>query len=214
VNASSHRAWRDVLTAVRRQPGTICDVARRSGWCDDHTRRCLIVLERVGCVTRDPGPKLRRVYRATYVEPPETLRVTAERVLPWGALDAAIVGALDEPRSSTQIAHLVGSYRQLVQTRLYSMERSGHVTRDRSTHPHRWSLIRRPKAIGLAERVVALLDSRPRRALDLAADLDVEPDLVRRALRELEAVGRAEALGRGRSGATMWRLPSTGPRAR
>jgi hypothetical protein len=70
-------AWRDVLTAVRRQPGTRHDIARRGGWGLDWTWCCLKALERAGVLRASRhAPNYRFVvYSATGMEPPERLNV-------------------------------------------------------------------------------------------------------------------------------------------
>jgi DNA-binding IclR family transcriptional regulator len=210
MNAGHGSAWRDVLTAVRARPGSFADVARRAGWSKDQTRKCLAALERAGCVRRfrDPADARRHLYEATSRQPPDALRVTTEAAAPWGSLDLAIFDALSKPQTCPQLARSLGSYLVAVRNRLYAMEHAGHVACDRSTKPNVWRLVGRPARLDLAERLSAMLDDEPRRALDLAATLRAPADKVRRALRELEAVGRAEPVGRGRSGATLWRAAS------
>jgi DNA-binding IclR family transcriptional regulator len=210
VNARPAGAWRDVLTAVRMGPATFTDVVRRAGWSKDQTRKCLAALERAGCVrrARDPADARRYLYEATDGPEPQTLRVTTEAAAPWGSLDLAILDALSTPQTCPQLAQVVGSYLVAVRNRLYAMEHAGHVACDRSTRPNVWRLVVRPARLGLAERLADMLDDTPRQALDIAAHMRLPADNVRRALRELEAVGRAEPVGRGRSGATLWRAAS------
>jgi hypothetical protein len=201
----------DVFAAVKRGPAPFSEIATRSGWSRDRTRHALAALVAVGWVAQERSERNSRI--VIYSDATRDTSRKSERAEgnapEWGELDLAIFDSLTEPRTIPAICRLVGATPHAIEHRLLALELAGHVACERTAFSYIW---RQSTPLDFAKtaagRVAVVLDHVPRRALDLATACRVSPESARQALRSLHAKGLAEPVGRGRSGATLWRAAS------
>jgi DNA-binding MarR family transcriptional regulator len=226
VNASRQTAWRHVVQALGDGPMTIGEIARRSGWSAAHVKRCIGSLRDAGYVEMRRRPwELRRVeYFLTGATLPDGFCVKDDVRL--SSMQRVRAALSDEPASVLDLAIRTRQKSETVRMALRNLERDGQAVRVGSAGkrrlwrsscgasvstakavPDRSATPRIPPSVTL-DAIGAFLGDTPLRPLDVAVAARTDADTARRALRALEARGRAVRCGTGPAGATLWRAAS------